>query len=233
MYRIFLYAWQENLMCHLIWDLDGTLIDSSRDIMVCLELAVKNSDLELSRKTAPFVIGPTVDVILKKAFPPECLTDNVLKKVISNFRMIYDNSEFEMTKSFPDIEKIIKNNWLFMHHIITNKPDMATKRILKKLGWAAYIATVNTPYTEIIATGRKQLKTKKELFLDLIAKCNKRSHFIGIGDMREDCIAAKENNIGAIGVLWGTGTREELFDCCDYLFDTTKKLCDFLHGIAK
>jgi phosphoglycolate phosphatase len=218
-------------MFHLIWDLDGTLIDSSNEIIACLELAVKNSGLELSRRINPFIIGPTIDVILKNAFPSEYVSGDILEQVILNFRMIYDNSEFNMTKSFSGIEKIVKDKQSFVHHIVTNKPDMPTKKILEKLGWTTYINSVNTPYSEIIAQDSKLLKSKRELFSGLITKYDEQSFFVGIGDMKSDCIAAKDNNIKSVGVLWGTGTREELSDCCDYLFDTTKQLYDFLHGM--
>jgi phosphoglycolate phosphatase-like HAD superfamily hydrolase len=118
---------------HIIWDLDGTLIDSSTEIVACLEFAIKKSGLELSRQISPFVIGPTIDVILKKAFPLNCLTLDILKQIISNFRSIYDGSEFEMTKPFSGVEAIVKDNHSFMHHFVTNKPDIPTKRILQKL----------------------------------------------------------------------------------------------------
>jgi phosphoglycolate phosphatase len=213
-------------MLHLIWDFDGTLVDSSKEIIACLEFAVKKSGLELSKQIRPFIIGPTIDIILKESFPHHYLTADILKQVVQNFRSIYDESEFEMTKPFPGIEAIIKDNQTFVHHIVTNKPDMPTMRILEKLGWNMYIATVSTPY------GKEQLKSKSELFLDVASKYDKYSSFIGIGDMKSDCIAAKDNNIKSIGVLWGTGTREELSDYCDYLVDNTKQLYDFLHKMV-
>jgi phosphoglycolate phosphatase len=215
-------------MPHLIWDLDGTLIDSSGEVITCLELAIRKSPLELSKQTHQFIVGPTIDVILKKAFPSECLTEDVVKKVILNFRNIYDNSEFKMTKPFPDIERIIGDT-SFVHHIVTNKPDLPTKRILEKLGWTTYITTIATPYTGAIDIKKLPLKSKSELFANLIAANGEKSLFIGIGDMITDCIAAKDNQIPAIGALWGSGTREELSDCCDYLFDDVIQLSDFLH----
>jgi len=51
--------------------------------------------------------------------------------------------------------------------------------------------------------------------------------------MKADCLAAKDNDITAVGVLWGSGTIEELSDCCDYIFEDTKQLHDFLYDISK
>lgn len=45
----------------------------------------------------------------------------------------------------------------------------------------------------------------------------------GIGDMASDCYAAKCAGIKTIGVLWGTGTKNELADV-DYLCSTVSEL---------
>ena len=216
-------------MIHIIWDLDGTLIDSGKELNQCLELAVKKSGLDIKKQIKPFVIGPTIDKILKESFSLELLTDEILKKTIISFREIYDNSDFNYTKPYIGIEEIISDKINFYHHIVTNKPDMPTNRILSKLKWSEYIKTVKTPYSNMNLTNNKQ-QSKTILFSELIAesKCDS-SMFIGIGDMKSDCIAAKENNIVSVGVLWGSGTREELSDCCDYIFEDTKQLRDFLY----
>jgi phosphoglycolate phosphatase len=218
-------------MKNIIWDLDGTLVDSAKEINECLELAVKKSGLDLSKQIKPFVIGPTIEKILKEAFPIEVINDELLKDTIKHFREIYDNSDFEQTKPFPGIEEIVFDTKNYTHHIVTNKPDTPTNRIFDKINWSKYIASVNTPYTRTNSSNNK-LQSKTELFFFFFNEngCN-ISSFIGIGDMKSDCIAAKDNNITTIGVLWGTGTREELSDCCDYLFDNVKQLRDYLYGI--
>ena len=218
-------------MINIIWDLDGTLIDSSTEIKQSLELAVNKSGLDVSRQIKPFIIGPTVDNILRESFPTDIMTDVLINKIIVAFREIYDNSDFEQTKPFPGIESIVYNTEKFIHHIVTNKPDMPTKRILNKLNWSKYITSVTTPYSNSNAFNKK-IRSKHELFMDILAKSKTEvSLFVGIGDMETDCKAAKGNNIVAVGVLWGSGTREELSYCCDYLFEETKQLHDFLYDL--
>jgi phosphoglycolate phosphatase len=211
-------------MINIIWDLDGTLIDSAKEVKQCLEFAVKKSGFDLSKQIMPFIIGPTIEKIIREAFPPEMITDKMLEDAINYFRMIYDNSDFEQTKPLPGMEEIIFDTINFTHHIVTNKPDMPTNRILNKINWSKYITSINTPYTQA------KLQSKNELFSYVIKEYgDDTSSFIGIGDMKADCIAAKENNITSIGVLWGSGTREELSDYCDYIFEDTKQLLNFLY----
>jgi phosphoglycolate phosphatase len=218
-------------MIHIIWDLDGTLIDSDKEIQQSLELAVEKSGLDLSRQTKPFTVGPTIDRILRESFPTYIMTDDLLNNIITAFREIYDNSDFEQTKPFSGIENIIFDKVNFTHYIVTNKPDMPTNRILKKLNWIDYITNVRTPYSNVNVS-KKKMQSKTELFSELITESGAEvSSFIGIGDMKTDCLAAKDNNITSIGVLWGSGTRDELSDCCDYLFEDVKQLHDFLYNI--
>jgi phosphoglycolate phosphatase len=220
-------------MINIIWDLDGTLIDSAKEVKQCLEVAVKKSGLDLSKQIKPFVIGPTIEKIIREAFPPEMITDEILNGTIKHFRRIYDNSDFEQTKPFLGIEEIVTDTINFTHHIVTNKPDMPTNRILDKINWSKYIASVNTPYTRNSLSDNK-LQLKNELFRDVIDEHGGDiSSFIGIGDMKSDCMAAKDNNITTVGVLWGTGTREELSYCCDHIFDNVKQLRGYLYGVIE
>jgi len=218
-------------MINIIWDLDGTLIDSTKEIIQCLELAIKYSDVDISEQIRPFVIGPTIDIILKDSFPKHIMTDFILKEIITHFRNIYDNSSFDLTEPYPGIEEIIQNMTAFIHHIVTNKPDVPTKNILNKLNWIECISSITTPYTNSNATAQKK-KTKSEIFQNVIAKYNNGFAFIGIGDMKQDCLAAKENNITSIGVLWGSGDREELINCSDNIFENATQLKKYLYSVS-
>jgi len=211
-------------MLNIIWDLDGTLVDSHAEILYYLELALRDASVDLRGQVKPIRIGPPLDVILRESFPAEALTAEKMNQVISGYRERYDNSGFAMTRPFDGIDEIVSDTANFAHHIVTNKPNPAAQRIVEKQGWAGKIASLKA-----LSAHREQRKSKSELFAELIAESGEdRSSFIGIGDAKTDCIAARNNNIAAVGVLWGTGTREELSDCCDYLFDDTRRLRDFL-----
>jgi phosphoglycolate phosphatase len=223
-------------MIHLIWDLDGTLIDSQHEIILNIDLALQDAGLKISDAINPIKIGPPLDVILRQSFQPHLLTEDKMSQVIKCFRKRYDNSDFKMTVPFDGIEKIVKEKKLFIHHIVTNKPYYATKRIINKIGWSDYFATITTSEfkPDNVVMKENRVRSKIELFADLILKIgDDNSLFVGIGDTRNDCFAAKSNNIRAFGVLWGAGTREELSDCCDCIFDNTEQLGIFLYKIAE
>jgi phosphoglycolate phosphatase len=216
-------------MLNLIWDLDGTLIDSQDEILYYLKLALKDSSLKITDQIKPIRTGPPIDIMLKESFPVDILSDDKITEILLNFRKRYDSSGFTMTKPFDGIDIIISDTDNFVHHIVTNKPHTASQSILNKLGWTGKISSLKTP---IINTNQR--KSKTELFSELITESGADiSSFIGIGDMKSDCFAARDNNITTVGVLWGSGTREELSGCCDCLFEDTKQLHDFLYDISR
>ncbi len=212
-------------MIHIIWDLDGTLIDSQAEILYYLDLALRDASLDIRDRIKPIKIGPPLDIILKESFGAEAFTEEKIDEVISRYRERYDNSGFKMTGPFNGIDEIVSDTVNFVHHIVTNKPNPAAERIVKKVGWSDKITSLKPQ-----SAYRGQRRTKSERFSEVIAEFGgNESSFVGIGDAATDCIAAKDNNITAVGVLWGSGTKEELADCCDYLFEDTKRLRDFLY----
>lgn len=208
-------------MLHLIWDMDGTLVDSGPEILATIQKALAAVRLSLEDACQPLRIGPPLPVMLRASFEEKVLSDNQIQEVISAFRSIYDTSDFEDTKPFDGIEEIIYNRG-FEHHIITNKPDYATRRIIEKKGWTNCIADVLSPDTLTTGTGRPM--NKRELFQYFKAK-NPDLRAVGVGDMAGDAICAKTVNYPAIGVLWGTGSKDELIQCgCDAIVASTVEL---------
>ena len=211
---------------HIIWDLDGTLIDSEQESLTALIKSVRAAGVSETKQKAPFRVGPTIDKIIENAFGENEIAIEKKMEIIALFRKNYDNCGFNNTPAFDGIEAILADKH-FIHHIVTNKPDLATNRIIKKLGWEKYFASVVTPYS-FMKSPADERKSKTELFA-LCMKDFPNEHFVGIGDMDTDAKAAIANNIPAIGVLWGTGTRSELESCaCTHIAQSVGELNEIL-----
>jgi phosphoglycolate phosphatase len=217
-------------MPHIIWDLDGTLVDSQEEILSTVKLALSDAGVNITNRKVDIEIGPPLADMLRNAFSENYLTDKKLEEIIFHFRRRYDSSNFDMTLPFPDIGSIIFDSG-FVHHIVTNKPEYATKKIIKKLNWTDRIISVNTTAAREYMAPRERV-TKEDLIKNLIKHQKKSNEFIGVGDTRNDCIAAKKNNIFAIGVLWGTGREDELVDVCDRVVGSAKELYNVLLDFA-
>lgn len=213
-------------MINLIWDLDGTVINSEEEVFDSITKALEQNDIDLKKALKPLRIGPTIDVLLRDSFSSDYLSASKLTDVIKSFRSIYDNSSFDKTPAFEGIREIFEND-KYSHYVLTNKPDLPSSRILKKLGFDVNVKRLVTPYT--FEAGRKL--SKSELFARLISeeKLGLNSTY-GIGDMQGDEKAAHSAGIKALGVLWGTGTKEELINC-DRIFNSVSELSVFLESL--
>lgn len=210
---------------HLIWDMDGTLVDSEPEILATIQKSLQVIKLSVEDASCPLRIGPPLPVVLRNSFSVDVLSDEQVDLVIKEFRKIYDSSDFEETKPFEGVDEIIKSE-AFVHHVITNKPDFATRRIIEKKGWNQYISDVLSPNTLLNEMGR-QMK-KQELF-QYFRTNNPELKVVGIGDMAGDADCAHAAGISAIGVLWGTGTKEELVQAgCEAIVFNAKELINSL-----
>lgn len=206
---------------HLIWDLDGTLVNSEPEILMTIRQALTTVGLSVADAKAPLRIGPPLPTMLRTAFGEEQLPEERLTAVIKAFRQIYDASDFEATVPFEGIDAIIHDT-TYVHHVITNKPLFATSRIIEKKGWRGLIKDVLSPDSLEVEPGRRF--NKQEMFL-AFRSMYPDVRVVAIGDMAKDAESAKAIGIPAIGVLWGTGTRVELEQAgCEAIVSNTDEL---------
>jgi len=162
---------------HILWDLDGTLIDSREEIISCVKSAIEASGELVSNLEKPLRVGPTIDVMLRDAFAKDKVDEEKINEIIRLYRIRYDNSKFENTRKFDGSERILSDTLNFTHHIVTNKPDLPTKRIIEKLGWSKFISSIDTPYSQNECSANKLYKRDKvHIFADIIKRYeNKKS----------------------------------------------------------
>ena len=52
-------------MLNLIWDLDGTLINSEDEVYDSIVKAIADNGLDAKKAVSPLRVGPTIDVLLR------------------------------------------------------------------------------------------------------------------------------------------------------------------------
>ncbi len=187
---------------NFIFDLDGTIINSSSQILNCLKISYKDANYFVDdSKFTSDVIGPPIRTIIS-TITPELSNEDKILEIISNFRKNYDYSTNDVSIMYEgmfgflfDLKKRKKK--LF---IATFKPKIPTFRILEKFG-------ITDLFEDIYTVDKySQPMTKKAMLTDIITQyCLEKNITAMIGDDSSDMVAAKENNINGIGVLWGYG----------------------------
>ena len=208
---------------NIIFDFDGTLVDSQADIKDSLKAAIYNIK-GINIDNSSFKIGPPLEEMIKTILIS--VSQDEMNKIVNSFRTTYNESRFNKTFCYSGIENLLitlkKTNKRI--YIATNKPENLTKKIIKKL---------NIDFFDDICTVDKiegVYLLKKEM-ISLLIKKNKlnRKTTLMIGDSASDVRSGTENDITTIGVGYGYEIREEIVKANpDFYFDTTQQLIDFL-----
>lgn len=190
----------------LIFDLDGTLIDSLEDIALCMNEVLKAMNLKVHEiEEYKYFVGGGVDILVENCLSKDT-TLSIKQEVTKRFKEIYDQEVHNNTKPYSgiyDLLDLLDGNCNLA--ILSNKPHEFT---------VAYANKFFSNYNFLEIHGQKKEIAKKPdptAALDIAKNINadiKDCYFIG--DTKVDMQTAKNANMKAIGVLWGFRDEEEL-----------------------
>lgn len=188
-------------MCNLVFDLDGTLIDSADEILACLQKAFARANCAIDEnRLVPALIGLPVKAIVDAILPAQTHNrEQITAEVAYNFRDIYDNDTNDISSFFVGADVLLKKLLVQGHRlfIATIKPAAATTRLLTKFHWDFF----SDIYT--IDKDARQL-SKTDMLCDIIGKYNlKKSHTMMVGDSSGDMDAARNADVTGVAVSWG------------------------------
>jgi phosphoglycolate phosphatase len=189
----------------VIFDLDGTLLDTTDEIHYIFNkvLTVNNLPLQ-SKKYYKDNIGNGIDHLLTKILQKD-FTGNY-KSILSQAKELYSKYLNKKAKPFDGIYDVL--NLLSEKNIsigiVTNKIHTLAERCVE-LFFNKY---------NIITIGAEFLYPKKpapDSALFLANKFNfQPANILFIGDSQIDIFTAKNAKMLSAGVLWGNGSEEEL-----------------------
>lgn len=210
----------------ILFDLDGTLIDSGLGITNSVIYALKKYGIVVEdRATLYKFVGPP----LHKSF--EMFYDFSPEKsmeAVEFYREYYrDRGVFEITV-YEGLEEALQK----LHNagktliVTTSKPEFFATKIIENLGFSKYFKLVAGANLDGTRTA------KSEVISYALEQCNITdiSKVIIVGDREHDVLGGKEIGIDSMGVLYGYGSEEELKKAgATYLatstFDISDKLC--------
>jgi phosphoglycolate phosphatase len=182
---------------NIIFDLDGTLIDSSDGILNAIEMAFKVCNVELKQPLTAKLIGPPLTKLLPMLTGSNDAT--LIASLSSAFKERYDFEGYKKTTIFDGVEALFSA--LSQQHfmcIATNKRIIPTRKIVEHFGWQQWFDHV---YALDSFDG---LENKSELIAKVMALHQmKREDTLYIGDTVADKDASLLNNIHYLMALWG------------------------------
>ncbi len=191
----------------IIFDLDGTLIDSLEDIAVCMNQVLKELNLPIHKiEDYKYFVGGGISILVDNALDKN-VSKELKDEVTSRFKVIYDQKLHEKTLPYEGIyellDELVKLD--FKIGILSNKPHEFTFEYAKNLFSKYNIQEIH---------GQKKEVPKKP---DPIAAIEIAQRFdiaceetYFVGDTMVDMQTAVNAKMIGIGVLWGFRDEEEL-----------------------
>ncbi|MGH9175739.1 MAG: HAD family hydrolase [Vicinamibacterales bacterium] len=127
----------------LVFDLDGTLIDSVRDLAVAAnELVTTLGGRPLDQGDVAGMVGDGAPVLVKRVLAAAGL-DPEMPDVLPQFLQIYDRHLLDTTVAYAGIdEALLMASRRARMAVLTNKPLGPSQRILEALGLLRYFDAV-------------------------------------------------------------------------------------------
>ena len=189
-----------------LFDLDGTLIDSSPEIIKTYNTVFKKNNIKPIREVSEDIIGPTLKDTISNLIPSKHLSN--IDKIIKDFIGLYDN-KFCTESSLYDgvyetLDKLSKKNRLIL---ITNKRFIPTEKIL----YSNEIINFFEKYFSVDIKSQYSFN-KSSLIKNVLEEMKlDPKKTVYVGDTKEDFKASMDNNIDFIFAEYGYGKSEKNF----------------------
>ncbi|MEM3445521.1 MAG: HAD family hydrolase [Thermoplasmata archaeon] len=196
-------------ICALLFDCDGTILDSRNTIRRCVNATVKAFGFpEFTDEEFKTFYGCTLEEILRKR-------SEKIEEMVSYYRNLMLSTFSQDTSVFPQIIPVLnflKGSGIPMGVITMRSSEIAGK-ILSHFGLMPYFQAVygcdNTAHP----------KPAPDAVVEFASLVNVPVWQVGVvGDTKFDMLTAKNSGAIGIGVLWGSGTMEDLLGAgADYI----------------
>ena len=208
----------------ILFDLDGTLVDSGEGVLKCAELALRHFNLPIpSPEEMRTFVGPP----LRDSFIRFGCTEEMAQEAIAVYRSRYTTvGKFELFV-YPGIERLLQDLTAAgcKLYVATSKPETVSVEILHHLGLAKY-------FTYIAGADQgKSRSTKSEVIAYLLEQVGDLEGALMVGDTAYDVIGAAQHGIPCAAITWGYGTVESLEAVHPaVIVDDTAQLLQFVVG---
>ena len=190
----------------VIFDLDGTLLNSLDDLAASVNYALKecNYPLRTTEEVRTF-IGNGVSVLMRRAIPKEA-TDAEHSKALEIFKNYYAHNSTNRTRPYDGVLELLgelKSKGCSLA-IVSNKIDFAVKDLCKEF----FDRYIDVAVGDSDDTENKPAPDMVYKALDMLGKSRDRAVYIGDTDV--DLQTAQNSGMDCISVSWGYRSHNEL-----------------------
>lgn len=212
----------------LLFDLDGTLVDSRADLINSINLTLS----ELGREKLPDsrvinFVGEGARLLVERALratqaddPQNAEIDGALKIFLRHYR----DHLLDHTRAYPEVEQTLRRLAHIPKAVVTNKPYAFTVALLEGIGLAAHFE---------IVFGGDSLVERKPSPMMLVEAARRSgaevSRCLMVGDSRVDVEAGRAAGMKTCGYIPGFRGRTELVEAgVDFVIERFGELCEIV-----
>ncbi len=193
----------------VLFDLDGTLVNSISDLAACVNHVLKNNGMPTRAENEFFMfVGDGIPKMIERALPADKRSKEMLDKLVMEFLVYYANHYADNTIAYDGIKATINalREERYKLIVISNKAqEMAEKVVLKIFGEV---------FDEIV--GKREgypAKPDPTLTFEILKKHGlEPNECVFLGDSGMDMALGVNSGAYPIGVLWGFRSKEELLE---------------------
>lgn len=190
----------------MIFDLDGTLIDSGNDLASAVNHTLEEMSMPpLKREKITGYVGDGVKLLLERSIGGKNI--DRLEEALDIFIGYYTDHILDTTDLYPNVKDVL-------HHFKNKKKIIVTNKIYRLSSMIVNELKIKEYFEEII--GRDSAQYKKPDPALLISLAQKYSADIGrtvvIGDGLNDIKLAKNSGAISCALLNGLGVRDKLLE---------------------
>lgn len=196
----------------VIFDLDGTLLDTTEGILASVKHTISHFNLPvLSQEVLTSFIGPPIQDSFAKYYG---LSGDRLQEIATIFRNDYSSNNLMKAKPYDGIYQLLQllsDNGIKIAVATYKREDYAVP-LMNYFGF--------NQYTEIMYGGDHENKLKKK---DIIKKCintaniSDMSAVVMVGDTLHDAMGAQEIGLDFIAVTYGFGFKPDEVHSSSYV----------------
>ncbi|HVN19440.1 MAG TPA: HAD-IA family hydrolase [Dongiaceae bacterium] len=210
----------------VIFDLDGTLIDSRLDLVHSVNAALRHINRpELPEDVIASYVGDGAPVLIQRALGGEAVDDGLIRKGLEYFLAYYREHKLDHTTVYPGIREALAaiqnagNGTPRKMAVLTNKPVNASRGIIEGLGMSDYFSQIY---------GGNSFATKKpdpEGALRIVTESSVRPEQTAmVGDSHVDVRTARNAGLWSVAVTYGLAPHTLEVEQPDVTVDTPEEL---------
>lgn len=208
----------------LIFDLDGTLIDSKRDLADSVNATRIWAGLPaLSDEVVSSYVGSGAPVLIRRAFPDATTAER--ERFLKYFLDYYREHMLDATTLYPGVREALDQ----LHAagvplaVLTNKPVRFSVHLIEGLN-------LDMHFFRVYGGNSFEEKKPHPVGINLLVEESSadRNRTVMVGDSAVDVLTARNAEVKACGVSWGFQPETFADAPPDFVIDDMRKLVDMI-----